>query len=62
MKEFSEFFPDDLPRISSEREIYFGIDLLPNTNNITIPSYHMDLTELKELKFQLKDLLDNGFI
>ncbi|XP_070022085.1 uncharacterized protein [Nicotiana sylvestris] len=41
-----------------EREIEFAIDLLPDTPPISIPPYRMDPTELKELKEQLRDLLE----
>ncbi|XP_049381240.1 uncharacterized protein LOC125845750 [Solanum stenotomum] len=37
-------------------------DFLPDTQPILIPSYRMAPTELTELKKQLKDLLDKGFI
>ncbi|KAH0695173.1 hypothetical protein KY285_022270 [Solanum tuberosum] len=53
-------FLEDLPRVSPEREIDFGTDLLPYTQPISIPPYRMAPTELKELKEQLKDLLDKG--
>ncbi|WMV41161.1 hypothetical protein MTR67_034546 [Solanum verrucosum] len=59
---FPEVFPDDLPDIPPEREIDFGIDLLPDTQPISIPPYRMAPAELKELKEQLKDLLNKGFI
>ncbi|XP_070025994.1 uncharacterized protein [Nicotiana sylvestris] len=62
VNEFPEVFPEDLPRIPPDREIDFGIDLLPSTKSISIPPYRMAPTELKELKVQLKDLLDKGFI
>ncbi|KAH0725040.1 hypothetical protein KY284_000905 [Solanum tuberosum] len=62
VSEFLEVFPIDLPGIPPEREIDFGIDLMPNTQPISIPPYRMALTELKELKEQLKDLLGKGFI
>ena len=39
VKDFPEIFPDDLPEIPPEREIDFGIDLLPDTNPIN-PSLH----------------------
>ncbi|KAF3657764.1 Protein transport protein-like [Capsicum annuum] len=48
--------------IPPDREIEFGIDLLPNTQPISIPPYCMAPVELKVLKEQLKDLLDKGFI
>ena len=40
----------------------FNIDLLPGTNPISIALYRMAPTELKELKEQLQELLDKGFI
>ncbi|XP_070002559.1 uncharacterized protein [Nicotiana sylvestris] len=62
VNEFPGVFPEDLPGIPPDREINFGIDLLPGTKPISIPPYRMAPTELKELKVQLKDLLDKGFI
>ncbi|XP_075096584.1 uncharacterized protein LOC142174647 [Nicotiana tabacum] len=62
VNEFPEVFPEDLPGIPPDREIDFGIDLLPGTKPISIPPYRMAPVELKELKVQLKDLLDKGFI
>ena len=50
------------PGIPPEREIDFGIDLLPDRNPIWIPPYRMAQDELKELKAQLKVLPDKGFI
>ena len=44
------------------REIEFSIDLLPSTAPISKAPYRMALTELKELKEQLVELLDKGFI
>ncbi|XP_015073758.1 uncharacterized protein LOC107017956 [Solanum pennellii] len=55
-------FSKDLPRVPPETEIYFAIDLLPNIQLISIPLYTMAPVKLKELKGQLKDLLDKGFI
>ena len=62
MNEFVDVFSKDLPGIPPEREIEFGIDLLPDTQPISIPPYRMAPEELKELKEQLKDLLEKGFI
>ncbi|KAH0706170.1 hypothetical protein KY285_010689 [Solanum tuberosum] len=53
---------DDLPGVPPKREINFGIDILPDTRPIYIPPYRMSLAELNELKEQLKDLLNKGFI
>ena len=38
------------------------LDLLLDTSPILIPPYWMDSAELKEFKFQLKDLLDKVII
>ncbi|KAF3631896.1 putative Cysteine/Histidine-rich C1 domain family protein [Capsicum annuum] len=62
VNEFLEVFPDDLQGIPPDREIDFGIDLLLDTHPISIPPYRMAPAELKELKEQLADLLDKGFI
>ncbi|XP_070034374.1 uncharacterized protein [Nicotiana tomentosiformis] len=62
VNEFPEVFSEDLPEVPYDREIDFGIDLLLDTKSISIPPYRMTPTELKELKVQLKNLLDKGFI
>ncbi|KAG5576253.1 hypothetical protein H5410_056387 [Solanum commersonii] len=61
VKEFPKVFPYDLPGVPPDREINFGIDILSNTRRISIPPYRMAPAKLKELKEQLKDLLDKGF-
>ena len=55
-------FPDDLPGLPQEREIDFPIDLVPSTAPISLPPYRMAPAELKELKAQLQELVDGGFI
>ena len=47
VSEFLEVFPNDLPGIPLEQEIDFRIELLRNTNPISIPPYQMAPTELK---------------
>ncbi|WMV45828.1 hypothetical protein MTR67_039213 [Solanum verrucosum] len=59
---FSELFPNHLPGIPLKREIDFSIDLLSYTHPIFVPLYRIALTELKELKEQLKKKLEKGFI
>ena len=61
VKYFLEVFLDDLARISPEWEIDFCINLLPDTQPISIIPYWITQTKLKELKSQLKDFL-KGFI
>ncbi|KAH0705892.1 hypothetical protein KY285_010419 [Solanum tuberosum] len=50
VKEFLEVFPDDLPGVPLEREIDYGIDIIPDTCPISIFPYSMAPAELKELK------------
>ena len=55
-------FPDDLPGLPLDREIEFGIDLVPGTALIAKQAYRMAPTELKELQKQIDELKDKGFI
>jgi hypothetical protein len=57
-----DVFPDDLPGIPPNRNIEFVIELQPGTAPISKRPYRMPPNELAELKIQLQDLLDKGFI
>ena len=60
--EFSNVFLDDLPGLPPDRDLEFELEVLPGSTLISIPSYRVTLMELKELKIQLQDLVDKGFI
>ncbi|XP_070042803.1 uncharacterized protein [Nicotiana tomentosiformis] len=60
--DFWNIFLIDLSGMSPDRDIDFSIDLVPSTQPISSPPYHMAPAELKELKEQLQELLDKGFI
>jgi hypothetical protein len=60
--EFLDVFPKDLPGLPPERDVEFVIELKPGTTPISRRSYRMPPNELAELKTQLQDLLDKGFI
>ena len=60
--EFSDVFPEDLRRLPPDREVEFSIELEPGTAPLSRCSYHMALKELAELKKQLEELLEKGFI
>ena len=60
--EFPDVFPEELPGLPPDREIEFCIDVVPGTAPISLPPYRMAPAELKELKEQLQDLLDKGFV
>ena len=62
IKEFPDVFPDDISGLPPDREVEFTIDLIPETEPISIPPYRMAPAEMRELKAQLEDLLSKGFI
>ena len=62
VREFMDVFPDDLIELPPDRELEFTIDLVPGTTSISKAPYRMAPVELKELKLQLQELLDKGFI
>jgi hypothetical protein len=59
---YSDVFLDDLPGMPPKGDIEFIIDLLPGTGSIAKWPYRMSVSELEELKKQLKELLDKQFI
>jgi hypothetical protein len=60
--EFPDVFSKDLPGLPPERDVEFVIKLKPGTAPISRRSYQMPPNELAELKTQLQDLLEKGFI
>ena len=59
---FLDVFPENFPRLASDREIEFEIEFLLGTAPIFKASSRMAPTELKELKQQLQELLHKKFI
>jgi hypothetical protein len=60
--EYPDVLPDDLPGMPPDRDIEFVIELQPGTAPISKRPYRMPPNKLAELKIQLQDLLDKGFI
>jgi hypothetical protein len=60
--EYPDVFLDDLPRMPPDWDIEFIIELQPCTAPISKRPYRMPPNELAELKIQLQNLLDKGFI
>ncbi|KAL5647153.1 hypothetical protein ACJX0J_041508, partial [Zea mays] len=52
----------ELPGLPPERDVEFVIELKPGAAPISRRSYRMPPNELAELKIQLQDLMDKGFI
>nr|GFB33281.1 putative reverse transcriptase domain-containing protein [Tanacetum cinerariifolium] len=57
-----DVFPDELPGIPPVREVEFNIELIPGAEPISKAPYRMAPVELKELKDQLQELIERGFI
>ncbi|XP_057988931.1 uncharacterized protein LOC131172005 [Hevea brasiliensis] len=55
-------FDEHSSGLPPNREIKFSIDLNPSTAPISMAPYRMAPAELRELKVQLQELLDKGFI
>nr|GFC32530.1 retrotransposon protein [Tanacetum cinerariifolium] len=62
VSEFPNVFPDELQGIPPVHEVEFSIELIPGAEPISKAPYRMALIELKELKDQLQELLERGFI
>ena len=62
IKEFSDVFQVELLGLHPIREIEVSIETLPGVNPIAQSPYRMAPIELAELKIQLQELLDKGFI
>nr|KYP50860.1 Retrotransposable element Tf2 [Cajanus cajan] len=60
--DFSDVFSDDMSSLPPRREVEFSIDLVPGTGPISIAPYRMSPVELVELKKQIEDLLEKGFV
>jgi hypothetical protein len=60
--DYPDVFLDELPGMPPDRDIEFAIELQPGTAPISKRPYRMPPAELAELKKQLQELLDKGFI
>ena len=60
--EYPNVFLVELPGMPPDRDIEFIIDLLPGTGPIAKRPYRMATDELKELKEQLRELQEKGYI
>nr|GFD56518.1 putative reverse transcriptase domain, aspartic peptidase domain protein [Tanacetum cinerariifolium] len=62
VSEFPDVFPNELPGIPPIRKVEFSIELILGADPISKAHYRMAPIELKELKDQLQELLERGFI
>jgi hypothetical protein len=62
LSEFLDVFPEELSGMPPDREIEFVTELVPGTAPIFKRPYRMVANQLAELKEQLQELLDKGYI
>ena len=62
VSDYPDVFPEELPGLPPQRETEFAIDVVPGATLASITPYRMAPLELKELKLQLQELLEKGFI
>ena len=62
VSDFPDMFLKELLGLPPQREIEFAIDVVPGATPASITPYRMAPLELKELKFQLQELLEKGLI
>jgi hypothetical protein len=62
VSEFPDMFPKDLPGMPPERKVEFAIELLPGTAPIFKRAYKVSGPELVDLKKQIDELSEKGYI
>ncbi|XP_016747250.1 uncharacterized protein [Gossypium hirsutum] len=62
VKDFPDVFLEELPGLPLNCEVEFGIELFSGTVSVSIAPHQMAQKELTELKAQIQELLDRGFI
>ncbi|EPS67647.1 hypothetical protein M569_07127, partial [Genlisea aurea] len=62
VREFLDVFPEDLPGQPPVRDVELEIELLSGTKPISKSPYRMSPKEIRELKVQVQELLDKGYI
>jgi hypothetical protein len=60
--EFPDVFPKELPSMPLERKVEFAIELIQGTAPISKRAYRVSGPELVELKKQIDELLEKGYI
>jgi hypothetical protein len=62
VSEFPDVFPEDLPDMPPERKIEFAIELILGTTPISKRAYRVSRPKFVELKKQLDESLEKGYI
>lgn len=62
VNEFSVMFLDEISGLSSKRVVEFAIGLMPRAGPILKAPYRIATNEIAELKRQIEERLEKGFI
>jgi hypothetical protein len=62
LREYRDVFSEEVPRLPPRRDIDFSIELAPEAVPMSRTPYRMSTPELVELKLQLKEMMDRGYI
>jgi hypothetical protein len=62
LREYKHVFPEEVPGLPLRRDIDFSIELVPGAVPVSRAPYRMSTPELVELKLQLKEMLEKGYI
>src|SRR5438132_2033510 len=62
VSEYPDVFPEELPGLPPDHAVEFSIELIPGTAPVFRRPYKMSPNDLAEMKVQLQELLDKGFI
>eukprot|EP00253_Pinus_taeda_P036167 PITA_36167 len=62
LQQFRDVFPKEISELPPHREVDFYIDLVPGVAPASKAPYRMSTPDLVELKLQLKEMLDKGYI
>jgi hypothetical protein len=62
LREYRDVFLEEAPGLPPRRDIDFSIELAPGVVPVSRTPYRMNTPELVELKLQLKEMMDKGYI
>jgi hypothetical protein len=62
LREYRDVFLEEVPGLPPRRDIDFSIELAPGAVPVSRTPYRMSTPELVELKLQLKEMMDKGYI
>jgi hypothetical protein len=62
LREYRDVFTEEVLGLPLRRDIDFSIELAPGAVPVSRTPYRMSTPELVELKLQLKEMMDRGYI